>query len=176
MIKILALVLLAATSATTWCQSNVPNYPERTAVQIRELHDQATHLSVFVTVEAAHRDSQVLLFLRYRNRPGFHLAPSSPDEPPLPRTRDTLPDRDSRSRALYKSTWFMNVAIPTPELRPQEIFAVVTETRSKYSSERIRDIAGLERLPFGRAQDMSEVLLLLQDFGWTPTGFTRAAP
>ncbi len=70
----------------------------------------------------------------------------------------------------------MNVAIPTPELRPQEIFAVVTETRSKYSSERIRDIAGLERLPFGRAQDMSEVLLLLQDFGWTPTGFTRAAP
>ena len=176
MIKLLTLFVLIATSVSALCQSNVPNYPRRTAVQISELHDQTTHLNVFATVEAAHRDSQVLIFLRYEDRSGFHLATSRLGEPPLPRTRDALPDRDSTSRSLYKSTWFMNVATPSPDLRPREIYAVVTELRPKYSSERIRDVSGLERLPFARAQDISEVMLLLQDFGWTPTGFTRAAP
>lgn len=176
MIKLLIVFVFVLTSVAAFGQSNVPNYPRRTAVQISELHDQKTHLNVFVTVEAAHRDSQVLLFLRYEDRSGFHLAPSRPDEPPLPRTRDTLPDRDSSSRSLYKSTWFMNVATPIRELRPREIYAVVAELRPKYSSERARDVDGLERLPFARAQDISEVMLLLQDFGWTPTGFTRAAP
>lgn len=176
MIKLLVCMLLLVLSATALSQSNVPNYPRRTAVQISELHDQGTHLNVVVTVEAAHRDSQVLLFLRYRNRTGFYLAQSRPDEPPLPRTRDALPDRDGKSRDLYKSTWFMNVATPDPDLRPHEIYAVVSELRLKYSAERNRDVSGLERLPFGRAQDISEVMLLLQDFGWTPTGFTRAAP
>jgi hypothetical protein len=176
MIKLLAVLLLIAPFSAALCQSNVPNYPQRTAVQISELHDQKTHLNVFVKVEAAHRDSQVLLFLRYEDRLGFHLAPTRPDEPPLPRTRDALPDRSSSSRSLYKSTWFMNVATPSRDLRPREIYAVVTELRPKYSSERVRDVDGLERLPFARAQDITEVMLLLQDFGWTPTGFTRAAP
>jgi len=176
MINLLVSLLLLVLTTTASSQSNVPNYPRRTAVQISELRDQGTHLNVFVTVEAAHRDSQVLLFLRYRNRPGFYLAQSRPDEPPLPRTRDTLPARDSNSRDLYKSTWFMNVSIADSDLRPHEIFAVVSELRLKYSAERSRDLSGLERLPFGRAQDISEVMLLLQDFGWTPTGFTRAAP
>ncbi len=176
MIKLLVPLLLLALSASTFCQSNVPNYPRRTAVQISELHDRGTHLNVFVTVEAAHRDSQVFLFLRYRDRNGFYLAQGRPDEPPLPRTRDALPDRDSKSRDLYKSTWFMNVATFEPGLRPYEIYAVVSELRLKYSAERSTDISRLERLPFGRAQDISEVMLLLQDFGWTPTGFTRAAP
>ena len=78
MIKLLTLFVLIATSASASCQSNVPNYPRRTAVQISELRDQTTHLNVFVTVEAAHRDSQVLIFLRYEDRSGFHLATSRP--------------------------------------------------------------------------------------------------
>jgi hypothetical protein len=162
--------------ATSFAQSQQQDVPQRTPIVFKEIHNRGKYANVFVQVEAASRRSQVLLFLRYSGQDEYHLATSIEGDPQFPRTRDRLPDPDDRLRRQYKSTWFMNVRLDLLQERPAEIFAVVTELSQRYERNRSTDIEALRYLPFKRAANFNELLAVLDDFGWTPTGFTKSAP
>ena len=148
----------------------------QTPVKITEVHTRDRYANIFVRAEQASRSSQVLIFLRYRERDGFYLAKSIDGDPPFPRTRDLLPPPDDRFRSKYVSNWYMNVRLDQFQERPAEIYVVVVEVGAKYEQNRSFDIETIQYLPFKSTSSFQEVLEILRDYGWIPTGFTKSAP
>lgn len=170
--KLIALCLMLF-YATAFSQDRLQ--PLQTPVRISEFHDRRGYANIFVKVEAASRSSQVLIFLRYRERDGFYLARSIEGDPPLPRTRDHLPSQDDRFRSQYSSTWYMNVKLDQFPERPSEVYVAVVEVNQKYEGSRQSDLGTLQYLPFKGANNFLAVLEMLRDYGWVPTGYTKSA-
>ena len=168
---LLALVMFASNAQELGRTSTVP-----TPVKITELHARDNYANIFVRVEQASRSSQVLIFFRYRERDGFYLARSIEGDPPFPRTRDLLPSQDDRLRSKYSSNWYMNARLDQFQERPSEIYAVVTEVGTKYERSRSSDMETIQYLPFKATTNFQEVLEILRDYGWNPSGFTKSAP
>ena len=70
----------------------------------------------------------------------------------------------------------MNARLDQFQERPSEIYAVVAEVGTKYERSRSSDMETIQYLPFKATTNFQEVLEILRDYGWNPSGFTKSAP
>lgn len=150
----------------------------KTPVEIKGLSVRGKGAEVQAIVHGATASSQVVIFVRYSNRPGLSVATDELGQPLLPTTSDILPpdtQGDVPSRQTV-SRWSVSFHSRPEFGRLLELYAVVCTTRERGEWSRERDYRGFQYLPFSRTGGIDDALDLLRDFGWIPTGLTKVAP
>jgi hypothetical protein len=156
----------------------------RTRVEITAFHRVSPdEYTVAMRVTGATTQSQPVLLIRTTERFGLHVASDRSNAPVQPRTDTRLPPgRDTGSLpqkspdSLPASIWAATFHSSHDWGAVIEVYAVVCEVRERPDWTKDRDYRGLGYLPFNKSQSVEDALLILRDFGWTPTGFTRIAP
>ena len=148
----------------------------KTAVEITSVISRSNAVQVSAVVRGATTASQLVLFLKFSNQPGFIVAANEFGEPVLPVTEDPLQALSTSQPRQSTSRWTAAFHARQEWGKLQEIHAIVCTVRERQDWPRSRDYKGFSYLPFARVQDINEALEILRDFGWTPTGLTRVEP
>lgn len=160
---------------TPFAVAGVPQQTDRTPVTISDYASSKGMHSLEATVRGASARSRLVVLLKYRSRPGLHVATDGFGEPELPRTMNPLPPADFPDRASIKTQW--NVRFATSAALPiEEIYVVVCDVTSRPDSSAVLDYKNFQYLPFKQATDIGDALRVLSDFAWNPTGFTKIMP
>lgn len=148
----------------------------KTVVEIASVNSRGNAVQVSSVVRGATTASQLVLFLKFANQPGFVVAANEFGEPVLPVTDDPLPPVSTSQPRQSISRWTAVFHARQEWGRLQEIHAIVCTVRERQDWPRSRDYKGFSYLPFSRVQNINEALDILRDFGWIPTGITRVEP
>lgn len=139
------------------------------------LHGESHVVEIDVT--GALKNTKVVVLLRFKELQGFYVAKNEKGDPvaPLKLTQSEsgleLPSFGSISR--WRSQFVINQTAPMMTLT--EIYIIACEVLDRNDSTPDRDYSNFQYLPFNRSLDTEAALVLLRDFGWRPTGFTKIA-
>ena len=148
----------------------------KTVVEVTSVESLGNAFQVSAVIQGATSASQLVLFLKFSNQPGFTVAANQYGEPVLPVTNDLLQPPSTSQLRQSTSRWTAAFHARQEWGRLQEIHAIVCSVKERQDWPRSRDYKGFSYLPFSRVQDINEALAILRDFGWIPTGLTRVAP
>lgn len=146
-----------------------------TPVIVTNFQKQGVVAFIEGNVRGASSSSRLVLFLRFANQPGLHVAADQTGNPELPRILGNLPPQSYEGRGATATKWKAMFFVPN-SVRVEEIFVVACEVRQQSNSTPELDYKNFQYLPFRQADNIDDALLLLREFAWLPTGFTRIAP
>ena len=148
----------------------------KTPIEIKSISEHNYEMQLSALVFGATTESQVVIFLKYSDRPGFNVATNEFGEPIQPTTINKLPPISSTQLNKLPSQWNVIFYNNRKWGRLENIYAIVCTSIERENWSRSRDYRGFSYLPFSNAKDINETLDILKDFGWLPTGLTQVTP
>jgi hypothetical protein len=148
----------------------------RTPIKIVTYQPRGDRWFLSMQVEGATRSSQVVVLVRSPIRPGLWPAANEYGKPAMPLTAIDLLPSDQTPAAGTVSNWIVEFHNPIQLGGVSEIYAIVCHVREREGWSRSRDYQGFVYLPFGKVGSIEEAFRLLDEFGWTPTGYTAIRP
>lgn len=176
LVRAIVLFALACTPVASTSQIN------RTKVFARDhmikpsmLHGESHVVEIDVT--GALKNTRLVVLLRFKELQGFYVAKNEKGDPVAPlkltQSESRLQSPSLGSISRWRSQFVINQTFPKMSL--EEIYIIACEVLDRTDSTPDRDYSNFQYLPFNRSLDTEAALVLLRDFGWRPTGFTKIA-
>jgi hypothetical protein len=160
----------------------------KTPVEIVSVEDVGADVEAVVVTRGTTPDSQVVVLVQYwKSNNAYFIAADEAGVPVMPLPQSASPQKQQVQQQVQKEPTSSAQAMSgeqrwsvTFHRKPfggiREVHAIVCKVRQRRDWPRSRDYRGFAYLPFDRAENIDEVLALLRDFGWEPTGVTKRAP
>lgn len=176
LVRAIILFALACTPVASSSQVNRTKVFARDhMVKLSMLHGDSHVVEIDVT--GALKNTRVVVLLRFKELQGFYVARNEKGDPVAP-LRLTQSESGLESPLLGSiSRWRTQFVINQtfPKMTLAEIYIIACEVLDRSDSTPDRDYLNFQYLPFNRSLDTEAALVLLRDFGWRPTGFTKIA-
>ncbi len=129
---------------------------ERTAIEILSSDCDSSLCDLNITVTGASKSTEVLVFAEYDSHRGLKIATDKTGEPYI-------------AERITNEQWSANFKLEGPI---KSIYAISTFRKDYERWGKTRDLYALKRLGIENLGTINQVLNLLKEFGWTPTGYT----